>query len=68
MQLEPDLIYTRDGRIWTSSGITAGIDLALALALIVDNHGETVAWDTARHWSSTIAVAADNYRSLRFSS
>jgi transcriptional regulator GlxA family with amidase domain len=29
--VEPDLIYVRDGRLITSAGVTAGIDLALAL-------------------------------------
>lgn len=29
--VEPDRIFVRDGRVWTSAGITAGIDLALAL-------------------------------------
>jgi transcriptional regulator GlxA family with amidase domain len=31
VHLEPDPIFVRDGNIWTSAGITAGIDLALAL-------------------------------------
>ncbi len=31
VRLDPDPIFVRDGRIWTSAGITAGIDLALAL-------------------------------------
>jgi transcriptional regulator GlxA family with amidase domain len=31
VQLERDPIYVRDGRYWTSAGVTAGIDLALAL-------------------------------------
>jgi len=30
-RVEPDRIFVRDGNIWTSAGITAGIDLALAL-------------------------------------
>ena len=38
--LEPDRIYVRDGRIWTSAGITAGIDLSLAL--IAQDLGEEV--------------------------
>lgn len=38
--LEPDRIYVRDGKFWTSAGITAGIDLALAL--IADDLGEPV--------------------------
>jgi transcriptional regulator GlxA family with amidase domain len=29
--LEPDPIFIRDGNVWTSAGVTAGIDLALAL-------------------------------------
>ncbi|MEH3147552.1 MAG: helix-turn-helix domain-containing protein [Methylobacterium frigidaeris] len=29
--LDPDPIFVRDGTIWTSAGVTAGIDLALAL-------------------------------------
>lgn len=44
--LEPDKIYTRDGKIWTSAGITAGIDLALAL--IADDLGEEVARRSAQ--------------------
>jgi transcriptional regulator GlxA family with amidase domain len=31
VRLEPDPIYVRDGDVWTSAGVTAGIDLALAL-------------------------------------
>ncbi|WP_081815717.1 GlxA family transcriptional regulator [Phyllobacterium sp. UNC302MFCol5.2] len=31
VRLEPDPIFIRDGAIWTSAGVTAGIDLALAL-------------------------------------
>jgi transcriptional regulator GlxA family with amidase domain len=30
IRLEPDAIFIRDGSIWTSAGVTAGIDLALA--------------------------------------
>jgi transcriptional regulator GlxA family with amidase domain len=29
--IEPDRIFVRDGRLWTSGGATSGIDLALAL-------------------------------------
>ena len=45
VRLEPDRIFVRDGSIWTSAGITAGIDLALAL--IADDLGETIARRTA---------------------
>jgi transcriptional regulator GlxA family with amidase domain len=31
VRVEEDRIYTHDGRVWTSAGMTAGIDLALAL-------------------------------------
>lgn len=31
VELEQDAIYVRDGKIWTSAGVSAGIDLALAL-------------------------------------
>ena len=41
VRLEPDRIFIRDGHIWTSGGITAGIDLALAL--IGEDLGEEVA-------------------------
>jgi transcriptional regulator GlxA family with amidase domain len=42
----PDSIFVRDGAIWTSAGITAGIDLALAL--VADDLGEGVAAQIAR--------------------
>ncbi|MGA7995159.1 MAG: AraC family transcriptional regulator, partial [Bradyrhizobium sp.] len=35
---EPDQIFVRDGDIWSSAGITAGIDLALAMA--TEDYGE----------------------------
>lgn len=41
VRLEADKIYIRDGEIWTSAGITAGIDLSLAL--IGADLGEAVA-------------------------
>jgi transcriptional regulator GlxA family with amidase domain len=43
---EPDRIFVRDGDIWSSAGITAGIDLALAMA--TEDFGEEVARQTAR--------------------
>ena len=46
VRLEPDRIFVRDGPVWTSAGITAGIDLALAL--IADDLGEEIARSTAR--------------------
>jgi transcriptional regulator GlxA family with amidase domain len=46
IRLEPDRIFTRDGAIWTSAGITAGIDLCLAL--IAEDFGEPIARKTAQ--------------------
>jgi transcriptional regulator GlxA family with amidase domain len=44
--VEPDPIFVRDGRIWTSAGVTAGMDLALAL--VEEDHGRDVALAVAR--------------------
>ncbi|HEV2955541.1 MAG TPA: GlxA family transcriptional regulator [Xanthobacteraceae bacterium] len=41
VRVEPDRIFVRDGAVWTSAGITAGIDLALAL--VAEDLGEAVA-------------------------
>jgi transcriptional regulator GlxA family with amidase domain len=47
VRVEPDSIWTRDGNVWTSAGISAGIDLALAL--IAEDLGARLARDVARH-------------------
>jgi transcriptional regulator GlxA family with amidase domain len=39
-------IFVRDGKVWTSAGVTAGIDLSLAL--IEDDHGRALASEVAR--------------------
>lgn len=44
--VEPDAIFVHDGRIWTSAGVTSGIDLALAL--IEQDAGREVAINIAR--------------------
>jgi transcriptional regulator GlxA family with amidase domain len=44
--VDADRIYQRDGHVWTSAGVTAGIDLALAL--VADDHGTRTAGDVAR--------------------
>src|SRR6476659_568614 len=46
IKLEADQIYVRDDNIWTSAGITAGIDLALAM--VADDYGDEIAQKTAR--------------------
>jgi transcriptional regulator GlxA family with amidase domain len=42
----PDRIYIRDGRLMTSAGVTAGIDLGLAL--VAQRHGPQVAVAVAK--------------------
>ena len=44
--LEPDAIFVRDGKFWTSAGVTAGMDLALAL--VREDHGDETALAIAR--------------------
>jgi len=46
VHVEKDPIFIRDGKVWTSAGVTAGIDLALAL--VEDDHGREVALELAR--------------------
>ena len=46
IRLEPDAIFIKDGAIYTSAGITASIDLALAL--IEEDYGSKLALAAAR--------------------
>jgi transcriptional regulator GlxA family with amidase domain len=46
LTVNPDPIYIRDGKVWTSAGVTAGIDLALAM--VEADHGDDVAQTVAR--------------------
>ena len=46
IDVDPEPIYTRDGHIYTSAGLTAGVDLALAL--VEDDFGRAVALRTAQ--------------------
>ncbi len=45
--VDPDAIFIRDGAIYTSAGVTAGMDLALAL--VEEDLGPQVALTIARH-------------------
>jgi len=45
--VEPDAIFVRDGHVYTSAGVTAGMDLALAL--LEEDLGRDVALEIARH-------------------
>lgn len=45
-RVEANPIYIKDGNTWTSAGVTAGIDLALAL--VAEDHGHRLARKVAR--------------------
>jgi transcriptional regulator GlxA family with amidase domain len=45
--VDADPIFVRDGDVWTSAGVTAGIDLALAM--VEADHGPEVSRVIARH-------------------
>ena len=45
--VEEDPIFVRDGNVYTSAGVTAGMDLALAL--VEEDHGHDAAMRIARH-------------------
>src|SRR6516225_4467438 len=47
VRLEPDPIFVQDDNVWTSAGVTAGIDLALAL--VESDLGRQTALAVARH-------------------
>lgn len=48
LDVDPDPIFVRsdDGRLWTSAGVTAGIDLSLAM--VEEDHGTEIAQTSAR--------------------
>lgn len=46
IDVRPDDIFVRSGRLYTSAGVTAGIDMALAM--VEDDHGSAVALAVAR--------------------
>ena len=61
--VDPDAIYVHDGNVWTSAGVTAGIDLALALSLkTTDTRPPPRLRDS---WSSTCSAPAVRPSSLR---
>ena len=74
--LERDPIFVRDGNLYSSAGVTAGMDLALAL--VEDDLGRAVALETARglvlflrrpggqsQFSAQLAVQAGDREPLR---
>lgn len=46
-EVQPDAIFVQDGKFWTAAGITAGIDMALAM--IEEDHGHRLALMVARN-------------------
>jgi transcriptional regulator GlxA family with amidase domain len=46
VDVDPEPIYVRDGHLWSSAGVTAGIDLALAL--VEEDHDAEIAQVVAR--------------------
>jgi len=48
VRVDPDPIFVRDGETWTSAGVTAGIDLALAM--VEDDLGRNAALAIARRF------------------
>ncbi len=47
LHVEANPIFINDGPVWTSAGVTAGIDLALAM--VEEDLGSDIALDVARH-------------------
>lgn len=47
VHIDADKIYVHEGKVWTCAGVTAGIDLALAL--IEDDYGYEAAMNVARY-------------------
>lgn len=46
LQVDPDAIYVKDGHVWTSAGVTTGIDMCLAL--VAEDLGPSVSMAIAR--------------------
>lgn len=46
VRVEPDPLFVEDGKLWTSAGVTAGIDMSLAM--LARDEGEAVAAAVAR--------------------
>jgi transcriptional regulator GlxA family with amidase domain len=46
LEVDPEPIFIHDGHLWTSAGVTAGMDLVLAL--VEEDHGHALALAVAR--------------------
>lgn len=47
VSVDPDSIFTNDGPLWTSAGVTTGIDMALAV--VEHDHGTALSAKVAKH-------------------
>jgi transcriptional regulator GlxA family with amidase domain len=47
VEVDREAIFVRDGRVWTSAGVTTGIDMALAM--VEEDHGRRTADSIAAH-------------------
>jgi transcriptional regulator GlxA family with amidase domain len=47
IDVDHEAIFVRDGRVWTSAGVTTGIDMALAM--VEEDHGRRLADSVAAH-------------------
>ena len=45
LEVDDDRIFVKDGDVWTSAGVTAGIDLSLAL--VAEDHDDRLAQEIA---------------------
>lgn len=74
--VDGDRIFTQDGNIWTSAGVSAGVDLALAM--VEEDHGHALALEIARRmvlfmrrgagqtqFSSQLAAQAAEHQPIR---
>lgn len=47
LEVEDNALFVQDGKVWSTAGVTAGIDLALAL--VGKDHGPTIAASVAQY-------------------
>ena len=63
VNVQYDKHFVQDGRVFTSAGISAGIDMSLK---VVENYfGENIARETAHHWSIRIPMLTSSHSALR---
>lgn len=61
LTVEPDALYVRDGKLRTGAGVTAGLDLALAL--VEEDLGRKSRGASPRNWSCSSSVRAGSFSS-----